>query len=110
MVDDELGRGESPAVSTRAVLLTTAGILAILLAIAFGFELVFHDRIGITHVEQHHLPGPGVVPDERAEREALEARQRAALGGVGGRMPIDAAMQAIAAKGEHAFDPVGTAP
>ena len=109
MVDDDLGHGESPAVGTRAVVLTTIGILAVLLAVAFGFELIFRDRVGMTYVEQHRLPNPGVVPDERAEREALEAQQRAALAGTGGRMPIEAAMRAIAAKGEHAFDPVGAA-
>jgi hypothetical protein len=109
MVDDDLGRGESPAVRTRAVVLATVGILAMLLAVAFGFELIFGDRIGMTSVEQHPLPAPGVVSDERVEREALEARQRAALDGAGGRLPIEAAMRAIASKGEHAFDPVGAA-
>jgi hypothetical protein len=106
MVDDHL---ESPAVGTRAVVLTTLAILAVLLAIAFGFELIFRDRTGMTYVEQHPLPAPGVVPDERAERKALEAQQRAALAGSGGRLPIEAAMRAIAAKGQHAFDPVGAA-
>ena len=110
MVDDDLGRGESPAVGTRAVIFATIGILAILVAIAFGFELVFRDRIGVTYVEQHPLPGPGVRPDERTEREALEAQQRAALAGAGGRLPIEAAMRAIAGKGEHAFEPIGAAP
>jgi hypothetical protein len=107
MVDDHLGRGESPAVRTRAVVLVTLAILAVLVAVAFGFELIFRDRIGMTYVERHSLPAPGVVPDERAEREALEARQRAALGGAGGRLPIEAAMRAIAERGEYAFDPVG---
>ncbi|HWB51492.1 MAG TPA: hypothetical protein VG651_20445 [Stellaceae bacterium] len=109
MVDDDLGRGESPAVGTRAVVLTVAGILVALLAVAFGFELIFRDRIGMTFVVQHNLPAPGVVPDERAAREALEARQRALLAGAGGRLPIETAMRAIAAKGEHAFDPLGAA-
>ena len=110
MVDNDLGRGESPAISTRAVVLAMIGILAVLAAIAFGFEPIFRDRIGITTVQQHTLPAPGVIPDERAQREALEVRQRAALDGAGGRLPIAAAMRAIADKGEHAFDPVGAAP
>lgn len=105
MVDDHLRA--SPAVGTRAVIAVTIVILVVLLAVAFGFQLIFHDRIGMTRVEQQPLPMPGVVPDERAEREALEARQREQLAGAGGRMPIDAAMRAIATKGEHAFDPVG---
>ena len=106
MVDDDLGRGESPAVSTRAVVLTTIGILAVLVVIAFGFAPIFRDRVGITSVQQQPLPEPGVIPDERAQREGLEAAQRAALEGAGGRLPIEAAMRAIADKGEHAFDPV----
>jgi hypothetical protein len=106
MVDKDLGRGESPAISTRAVVLTTIGILVVLMAIAFGFQPIFRDRIGMTDVQQRPLPAPGVIPDERAQREALEARQRAALAGAGGRLPIEAAMRAIADKGDHAFDPV----
>lgn len=106
MVGNHLGRGESPAISARAVVLTTTGILVVLVAIAFGFELIFPDRVGMTYVQQQPLPAPGVVPDERAQRAALEARQRAALAGSGGRLPIEAAMRAIADKGEHAFDPV----
>jgi hypothetical protein len=107
--DDGIGRGEPPAVGTRAVVLATVGVLAVLVAIAFGFGPIFRDRIGMTYVDEHSLPAPGVIPNERAEREALEAGQRKALDGAGGRLPIEAAMRAIAAKGEHAFDPVGTA-
>lgn len=107
MAHDDLGRGESPAVQTYAVVLTAIGILAVLTMIALGFEPMFRDRIHRTYVEQHKFPAPGVIPDERAEREALESRQRAALGDAGGRLPIDAAMRAIADKGEHAFDPIG---
>ena len=76
---------------------------------SFGLELVFRDRIGMTYVEQHKLAAPGVIPDERAVREALEAQQRAVLAGAGNRLAIEAAMRVIAAKGEHAFDPVETA-
>jgi hypothetical protein len=101
---------EPPGVATRAIVTTTVGILAILIAIAFGFQLIFHDRIDKTYVERHSLPSPGVVPDERARREATEERQRAALAGAGQRLPIEAAMRAIADKGEHAFDPVGVTP
>jgi hypothetical protein len=109
MAGDDLGPGEAPAVATRAVIMTTIGILVILIAIAFGFQLMFRDRIGKTYVDRHSLPSPGVVPDERGRREALQERQRAALAGAGSRLLIDAAMRAIADKGEHAFDPVGAA-
>jgi hypothetical protein len=104
--EQDLGPGESPSVNARAVLLVTAGILALLVAIAFGLEVFFHDRVGRTFVALHPLPPPGVSPSERALRIELETKQRAALNGAGGRMPIDDAMQAIAAKGPHAFDPI----
>lgn len=104
--EQDLGPGEPPSVNVRAVLLVTAGILALLVAISFGLQAFFRDRIGRTYVVSHPLPPPGVTPSERALRLDLEAKQAAALNGAGGRMPIDAAMRAIAAKGPKAFDPI----
>jgi hypothetical protein len=46
--EHDIGSGESPSVKTRVVVLVTAGILAALVAIAFGLELFFRDRIGMT--------------------------------------------------------------
>jgi hypothetical protein len=89
------------------VLAIVAGIIVILSAIAFGFQPMFRDRIGQSFVVRHGFPGPAVIPDERAQRERLDAEQLRDLNGAHGRMPIDAAMKAIAAKGAHAFDPVG---
>jgi hypothetical protein len=106
----ELGRGESPDVRTRAVVLIVAGIMLLLAIIAFGFQAIFHDRIRQTFAVRHTFPAPAVIPDERAERLALEAKQKQDLNGAHGRMPIDAAMKAIAAKGSHAFDPIGSGP
>jgi hypothetical protein len=106
----ELGRGESPGVRTRVVVSIVVGILVVLIAVAAGFQLVFRDRVGQTYAVRHPFPAPAVVPDERAERLALQAKQRHDLNGAHGRLPIDAAMKAIAAKGDRAFDPVGRAP
>jgi hypothetical protein len=106
----DAGRAESPQVRTWRVTAIVAGILVILVAIAFGFQLLFADRIGRTGVVAHGFPAPAVIPDEGAQRRALEARQRQALDGGGGRLPIDAAMKAIAGRGQHAFDPIGAAP
>ncbi len=105
--EQDLGPGESPAVKTHVVVLVGAGILVALTAIAFGLELFFHDRVGMTFVDQHPLPAPGVIPDERAQRLALESKQYNELNGAGGRMPIEAAINAIVARGPHAFDPIG---
>jgi hypothetical protein len=102
----DLGRGESPEVNTRRVLIIVAGILAFIIIIAFGFELVFRDRIGQTFIVQHPFPAPTLIAAERAQRLALEAPQKRDLQGARGRTPIDLAMKAIAAKGPHAFDPL----
>ena len=107
MAERDLGRGESPRVHARVVLLVTAAMLVALATVSFGLEVFFTDRIGVTAVEQRPFPAPGVTSDERGERLTREARQRRELDGEGGRMPIAAAMQAISAKGPHAFEPIG---
>lgn len=96
----------SPQVDTRRVLAIVAGIIVILTLIAFGFQPLFRARIGQTFTVSHPFPAPEVNLSERAQRLALEAKQRQALNGAEGRMPIEAAMKAIAARGPHAFDPV----
>jgi hypothetical protein len=106
----DLGQGESPQVNAWRVVSIAACIIVLLVVIAFGFQLIFRDRIGQTFTVSRPFPQPAVIRDERAERLALEAKQKRDLNGAGGRRPIDAAMQAIAAKGEHAFDPVGGGP
>lgn len=109
-MDTDLGRGESPQVATRSVVAVVAGIMVILLVIAFGFQPMFRDRIGQTFVVRHGFPGPAVIPNERAERERLDAEQIGDLNGGHGRMRITVAMKIIAAKGANAFDPVGSGP
>lgn len=109
-MDADLGRGESPRVRTRVIVLIVVGMIAFLVLISFGFQLLFPSRVGVSYAERKAFPAPAVIPDERAERLALEAKQRRDLNGGHGRMPIGAAMKAIAAKGQHAFDPVGGAP
>ncbi len=100
----------SPDVRAGLVVLTMAGILVALGGIAFGLRLVVPERIGAASVTRQAFPAPGVPPDERAARLALQAVQRAALDGGGGRMPIAEAMRAIAARGPHAFDPIDVPP
>jgi len=104
--DHKLDKGESLAVRARPVVLIAGSLLVLLTILAFGFMVLFSNRIGVRYAVEHKFPGPGVVPDEKAERLALEARQRKALQGAGGRMPIEQAMQAIVTRGPHAFDPV----
>lgn len=109
-VEHDAAPSERPGVSTWPVVLTVAGILAMLIAIGFGFQFFFPDRIGITSVDRNAFPAPAVRTDERHQRLALEARQRAELAGADGRMSIEDAMRAIAARGNRAFDPIGGNP
>lgn len=106
MVEARLGKGESPQVRTPVIVAIMLGMLAFLIAVAFGLALFFPGRIGVRFVPRHAFPLPAVIPDERAERLGLEARQRRELDGAQGRLPISQAMQAVAARGPHAFDPV----
>ena len=105
-MDTEIGRGESPQVRTKRVTVIVSVILALLVAIAFGFQALFPDRIGQTFAVSRGFPAPAVIANERAERLALEARQKSKLHAI----HIEAAVKTIAAKGPHAFDPVGSAP
>ncbi len=97
---------ENPQVDTRKVVTAIAGALILVVATAFGFTLVFGDHIGVRFVARHAFPAPAVIPNERAQRLTLEARQRKLLAGAHGRMPIESAMRLIAARGAQAFDPV----
>lgn len=98
---------EAPQVATGTVLWLVGGIVVFLILIGAGFQLLFVDRVHRAKPEIVKYPSPTVVADERALRRNLENRQNAELEGSGGRLPIDAAMAAIAAKRAHAFDPVG---
>jgi hypothetical protein len=106
MAEHRLGKGESLQVRAPLVASAMLGILVLLVAVAFGLMLFFPNRIGVRFVPHSAFPAPAVVPDERAQRLALEARQRRALNGADGRLPIEQAMREIAARGAHAFDPV----
>jgi len=102
----QIGKGESLQVRSRGVVLVTGVLLVLLMVVAFGFTLLFNNRIGVHYSVRHKFPSPAVIPDERAQRLELEARQRRALQGADGRMPIEQAMQAVVARHAHAFDPV----
>jgi len=109
-MDADIGRGESPNVNTRRVVAIVAGVLIFVALVSFGFRALFSDRVGQTYTVEHPFPAPAVIAGERAQRLSLEANQKRDLNGAHGRMPIGAAMKAIAAKRTSAFDPVGGAP
>ena len=109
-MDVELGPPESPQVRAWIIAAIVAGILIVLILIAFGFQPIFGNRIAQAKSPAHPFPPPAVISEERAQRLALENKQRRDLAGAHSRMPIEAAMRAIAAKSSHAFDPIGAAP
>lgn len=98
-----IGKGEDLQVHAPRVLAVMAVLLGMATIVAFGFMLLFPERIGVRFVPQRDFPPPGVVADEQARRLALEARQRHDLAGAGGRMPIEQAMRQVVARGT--FDP-----
>src|SRR5262245_54566074 len=97
---------ESPQVRVARVVAYGAGTVAFMALVAFGFMLIFPERIGRAFVERSDFPAPAVIRDETAQRLALEAKARATLEGHSGRMAIAAAMDAVVARGTQAFDPV----
>ena len=102
----DIGKGESLQVRVPVVIGAMAGLLILMTAVAFGFLLLFPNRISVRFVPHSAFPQPAVIAQERSQRLAVEGRQRRALEGAGGRMPIDQAMRQIAARGATAFDPV----
>lgn len=107
---DSLGNGETPQVHTWSVVRITAGTIIALILATFFLALAFRDRIHEIRIHPRSFPAPGVTSAEKAERLHLEAEQRKLLNGADGRMPIEKAMQAIAARGNHAFDPADSSP
>lgn len=97
---------ETPQVRAGSVIAAVGGIVAILLFVAIGFAMFFPGRIGKTYAVQTPFPAPQVIPDERRQRLALQAQQRRVLEGKTGRMPIEHAMQVIAAKRQRGYDPI----
>lgn len=104
------GVNETSQVRTPSVIAVIAGVLAVLTAIAFGFQLPFRDRIKQTYTVESAFPPPGVLPDEQARRLVLESQQRALLNGVNGHMPIEKAMEVVTGRGSRAFDPLSDLP
>jgi hypothetical protein len=109
---------EPPDVDLRAVLLTAAGAIVLVVAAVAGLHAVYR-----AYVPNRHLPapqafsGPQVQPDEANELRRLLGDQRARLAGYAWadhgkgliKIPIERAMQLIVQKGDHAFDPLAPA-
>lgn len=105
----------SPGVANRPVIAIAAGLMAMMLCgvlLMFGFYI--WKVPGRTLPAPRQLPSPQVRTDERLLRQQLEAAQAERLSGyhwensqktvIG--IPIERAMQILAARGTAAYDPI----
>jgi hypothetical protein len=105
----------SPGVGNRWVVAIAAGLMAMMVAAVVGFAVLYVKRLPANRLPPPELfPAPRVQVDEKALRLRLEAEQRSRLSGyhwenpqktlVG--IPIERAMQILAARGAKAYDPI----
>lgn len=110
---------ERPGVDTRR-LAWGAGAALLLLAVGIGgLSVIYSYEVSVKVVPPpKSFPSPQVIPDEAAERQRIETQQRQRLTGYHWansqhtlvQIPIERAMQLIAAKGAHGYDALETAP
>lgn len=104
-----------PGVANRRVAIIAAGLMVMMLgsvAMLLGFYVWQLPERALPPPRE--LPAPQVRVDERALRSRIEAEQRQRLSGyrwenaektrIG--IPIERAMQIVAARGDKAFDPI----
>ena len=119
MPNEEMGSRampQAPDVATGAVITAVAGFLAfvaIVMAVLF-FYLGATVPNAFQHAIKNPFPAPALQKTPRDDLKRFELEQRKALSGYGwadrskglARIPIDEAMRTIAARGEHAYDPL----
>jgi hypothetical protein len=121
MVDDphREERPESPAIDARAVLLAGIGALALLAGTVAGLGAVYRTDVRADLAPApREFPPPRLRADEAAQRERLQAGQRARLDRYAWvdrergivQIPIARAMALIVQEGAKAYDPVVPSP
>jgi len=111
---------EDPGVRTRRVLWLIFGFLGGV-AVLFGVLNFYYRSIilgHVMHVSMRQFPAPQLQPNptqDYANFRAAQLRQLSLSGPAGGkstlvRVPIDAAMAIVAARGAAAYDPVAGTP
>lgn len=105
-----------PDVATGAVIAAIAGFLAfVALSMTGLFFYLRSTAPGVFEAAvQHQFPEPTLQKKPQADLIRFEREQRAALSGYGWvdrskglvRIPIEEAMRIIAARGDHAYDPL----
>jgi hypothetical protein len=119
MPNEEMGKRappQPPEVSDRPILMVVGGFL-VFVALAIAGLLLFLQkeapRALVPRVEQP-FPQPALQKLPQSDLARFEAAQRSALSGYAwvdrdhglARIPIDEAMQMIASRGAHAYDPL----
>lgn len=94
-----------PGVATRPVIVAAVGVLVFLAAAIGGLGLVFYAAVPREPATPpKDFPPPRLQAHAPADLQALLARQRQALRAY----PIERAMQEIAVRGEHAYEPIAS--
>jgi hypothetical protein len=122
-VSDEEMRGrilpQPPDVAANIIVVTVAGFLGFVALTMAG--AYFFLKAGAPHAlrppVEHRFPEPVLQKDPQADLKRFEFEQRKALSAYGWvdrsqglvRIPIKEAMRIIAARGEHAYDPLDPA-
>jgi hypothetical protein len=119
MPNEEMGNRvlpQPPDVDSRAVIAVTIGFLVfVALSMAGLFFYLRADAPGaLNKVPERQFPEPSLQRAPQNDFKQFEAEQRAALSGYAwidrnqdiARIPIEDAMRIIAARGEHAYDPL----
>jgi hypothetical protein len=120
MPNEEMGhrrRPQPPDVANGIVIAAAAGLLGFVLLSMTG--VFFYLRSAIPEAFKatidHPFPKPELQTDPQADLQDFERDQRATLSGYGwvdrsegiARIPIEQAMQIVAARGAHAYDAPG---
>lgn len=107
---------QPPDVATGIVITTIAGFLVFVALFAAGlfFYLRSTAPSAFKAAVEHQFSEPALQKKPQADLRRFEREQRAALSGYGWvdrpsglvRIPIEEAMRIIAARGDHAYDPL----
>lgn len=120
MPNEEMGKRalpQPPEVSERPILIVVGGFM-VFVAVAIAGLLLFLKKEApraLTPQVEHQFPQPALQKLPQNDLAQFEAAQLRALSGYAwvdrdhgvARIPIDQAMRMIAARGEHAYDPLG---
>jgi hypothetical protein len=123
MPNEEMGSRalpQPPGVENRVILMVVGGFLAFVAAAIFGIMLFLKTEAPGAFAPRRERPFPGPALQKLPQNDLanFEAAQRSTLSGYGWvdpghgavRIPIEQAMQMIAARGEHAYDPLQAPP